>query len=96
MASWALHDAKARLSEVIDRALSEGPQHVTRHGRRAVVIVAAEDWERRQQATNGEPRMSFADFLLSAPQAPDGFDFELTPSNIRPRDVDFGIDDEAS
>lgn len=36
---WSLHDAKNRLSEVIQRAQQEGPQTITRHGR-PVAIVA--------------------------------------------------------
>ena len=36
--SWPLQDAKARLSELIRKAQSEGPQHVTVHGRSTVVV----------------------------------------------------------
>ena len=41
--TWKLQDAKARFSEVVRRARTDGPQRVTIHGRDAVVIVAAED-----------------------------------------------------
>ena len=37
--NWQLQQAKNRLSEVVQRALSEGPQTITRHGRPAVVVV---------------------------------------------------------
>jgi prevent-host-death family protein len=40
MDTWKLQDAKARFSEVVDRALHDGPQVVTRHGENTVVIVA--------------------------------------------------------
>jgi antitoxin Phd len=43
--TWSMAEAKAKLSEVIDRALSEGPQHVTKHGKPAVVIVREDDWK---------------------------------------------------
>jgi prevent-host-death family protein len=43
-ASWKLQDAKARFSEVVRRACTEGPQRVTVHGKDAVVIVAASDY----------------------------------------------------
>lgn len=33
--SWSVADARARFSEVIDRALSNGPQTISRKGRRA-------------------------------------------------------------
>jgi prevent-host-death family protein len=39
--------AKAKFSEVIELARSRGPQTITRNGRTAVVIVAAEEWERK-------------------------------------------------
>ena len=47
--TWTVAEAKAKLSEVIDQALSQGPQTVTRSGRKAVVIVAAEEWDRKVQ-----------------------------------------------
>jgi len=37
---WKLEDAKARFSEVVNLAISEGPQRVTRRGRPAVLVVA--------------------------------------------------------
>jgi len=45
--AWTLADAKAHLSEVVESALTKGPQVITRHGRKAVVVVAAEEWERK-------------------------------------------------
>ncbi|MSP88377.1 MAG: type II toxin-antitoxin system prevent-host-death family antitoxin [Alphaproteobacteria bacterium] len=38
---WLLQDAKTRFSEVFERAIAEGPQRITRHGKEAVVVVAA-------------------------------------------------------
>ena len=49
--SWPLQDAKARFSELVRRARSEGPQHVTVHGREEVVVVSAEEYRRLK----GEP-----------------------------------------
>ncbi|QXX74503.1 type II toxin-antitoxin system prevent-host-death family antitoxin [Methylovirgula sp. HY1] len=43
---WRLQDAKARFSELVRRARSEGPQHVTVHGREEVVVVSAEEFRR--------------------------------------------------
>jgi prevent-host-death family protein len=43
---WLLQDAKARFSELVRRVRSEGPQHVTVHGRDEVVVVAAEEFQR--------------------------------------------------
>ena len=44
MASWALQDAKARFSDVVDQARRKGPQTVTRRGEDAVVVVAVEQF----------------------------------------------------
>jgi prevent-host-death family protein len=44
--SWLLQDAKARFSELVRRVRSEGPQHVTVHGREEVVVVSVEEFRR--------------------------------------------------
>lgn len=51
---WRLQDAKARFSEVVRRARAHRPQRVTVHGREAVVIVAAEDYDRLQPPLTGQ------------------------------------------
>ena len=61
-AVWALAEAKARLSEVIDRALSRGPQTVTRRGRPAVVVVSVEEWRRKSRRKG-----NLAEFLARSP-----------------------------
>lgn len=50
---WRLQDAKARFSEVVRRARAHRPQRVTVHGHDAVVIVAAEDYDRMEPALTG-------------------------------------------
>ena len=45
--TWTVADAKAKLSEVLDKAESEGPQRITRHGRTAAIVVAAKEWRRK-------------------------------------------------
>jgi prevent-host-death family protein len=59
---WSVAEAKAKFSEVIDLAQSHGPQTVTRNGRTAVVIVAAEEWERKNKR-----RGSLAEFFADSP-----------------------------
>lgn len=58
---WQLHAAKQRFSELVERAQSEGPQVVTKHGREAVVVVSAADWERLR------PADSLVEFIRSGP-----------------------------
>ncbi|MER9477646.1 type II toxin-antitoxin system prevent-host-death family antitoxin [Mesorhizobium sp. M0520] len=45
-ANWTVARAKARLSEVIERAQA-APQTITRNGRPSVVVVSAEEWQRK-------------------------------------------------
>lgn len=65
--TWSVAAAKARFSDVISRAVEDGPQTVTRRGRRAVMVVSVEDWERRSRR-----RGSLADFLAESPLAESG------------------------
>jgi prevent-host-death family protein len=51
---WLLQDAKARFSELVRRVHSEGPQHVTVHGRHEVVVVAADEFRRLSGDRMGE------------------------------------------
>jgi len=44
MAHWPIQDAKAHFSEVIERAHSEGPQTITRHGAERAVLLSIEDY----------------------------------------------------
>lgn len=51
---WRLQDAKARFSELVRMAHSDGPQHVTLHGRDAVVVVDADEFNRLKGTRTGE------------------------------------------
>ncbi|MGH2345880.1 MAG: type II toxin-antitoxin system Phd/YefM family antitoxin [Chloroflexota bacterium] len=44
MATWQVQEAKTRLSEVIERARTEGPQTITRHGTERAVVLSIEDY----------------------------------------------------
>ena len=50
---WMLQDAKARFSELVRRVRSEGPQHVTVHGRDEVVVISAEEFRRLKGSVTG-------------------------------------------
>ena len=51
---WLLQDAKARFSELVRRVRSEGPQHVTVHGRDEVVVIAAEGFAASKAVSRGK------------------------------------------
>jgi antitoxin Phd len=64
---WQLQTAKARFSEFFRRVRAEGPQYVTRQGKEAVVVVPAEEFERRTARTP-QPR-SLVEFFAASPLA---------------------------
>jgi prevent-host-death family protein len=80
-AVWTVAEAKAKFSEVIERAASDGPQTVTRNGRTTAVIVAAAEWERKTRRTG-----SLAEFLAGSPLR--GSRLKLPRRTDRPRKVD--------
>ena len=80
--TWSVQDAKNRFSEVVEAAQRK-PQTVTKHGKPAVVVVAADDYERLRHLERSQAP-SFAQLLLAIPQ--DGGEFP--PLQVRPRDVE--------
>lgn len=64
---WQLQQAKARFSHLVDAALEGTPQHVTRHGKPAVVVLAEDDY-RALRARVGTPKRGFAQHLLDIPK----------------------------
>jgi antitoxin Phd len=81
---WQLQEAKARFSEVFRLARERGPQRVTRHGRAAVVVLPAEEYERLSKARTGQG--SLARFFAESPLAGSGIRLE------RPRDFGREVD----
>ena len=78
---WKLEDAKARFSEVVRRARSEGPQRVSVRGRDAVVVIAADEFDRLQpRSTDSLPFVAFMETLS-------GEGLDLTRDDDTGRDV---------
>ena len=69
---WSLQDAKARFSELVRLAHRDGPQHVTLHGRDAVVVVDAGEFNRLNGTRTGE-------LLIEALQASPHRQIEIEP-----------------
>jgi len=77
---WPVAAAKTHFSAMIDRALAEGPQMVTRRGKRTVVVVPAEEWERRSKRIG-----SLAEFFAASPLR--GSRLKVQRARDLPRDV---------
>ena len=78
---WQLQDAKSKFSELVERALANGAQIVTRHGRKTVVILPFEEYQRLAKPTD-----SLAQFLLSSPLP--GSDLTIERDKRSPRDIE--------
>ncbi len=78
---WTVADAKAKFSEVLDRARSRGPQIITRHGRPTAVIVSAEEWERKTRRVG-----NLAEFFAASPLRDSNLQLERVKDS--PREID--------
>lgn len=59
--TWQLQEAKAKFSALVNAALTEGPQVVTKHGEDVVVIVSKEEYEKLK------PKQSLVEFIRESP-----------------------------
>jgi len=76
---WTVAKAKAHLSEVINRAMSEGPQTITRNGRKAVVVVSTDEWEKKTKRKG-----SLVEFFAKSPLRGVDLDLERSRDGFRP------------
>lgn len=76
--AWTVAEAKAHLSEVIEKAKTDGPQTITRNGHKAVVVVAAEEWERKTKRKG-----SLAEFFAESPLRGSGLRIKRLPARVR-------------
>ncbi|MEU8202957.1 type II toxin-antitoxin system Phd/YefM family antitoxin [Streptosporangium sp. NPDC049046] len=81
MSGWQVQEAKQRFSEVVRRAVSEGPQVVTRHGEEVAVVIDIAEYRRLK----GDAP-DFGRFLLADPDWDD--DVEFPRNRDLPREVD--------
>ena len=79
--TWQLQDAKSKFSQLVESAMSNEPQIVTKHGHKAVVVLSYEDYEAMTK-----PKTNIVEFLRNSPLA----DAELDISRTKnfPRDID--------
>jgi prevent-host-death family protein len=80
--SWTVAEAKAHFSELMEQAESSGPQTITRHGKNAVVVVSAQEWERKTKRKG-----SFAEFLWNSPLRGSGLVIDRVDDESRKIDL---------
>ena len=81
-ANWTVATAKARLSELIDRARRDGPQTITKNGVSTAVVVSVEEWAKKT-ARSG----SLAEFLLASPLRGANLDVARSQDDARALDL---------
>jgi prevent-host-death family protein len=74
--SWQMQEAKNKLSEVVDRALEQGPQLITRWGKNTAVVLSYHEYE-EMRASQGK----LSEFFRNSPLA--GVDLERDKSMPR-------------
>jgi len=78
---WTVAEAKAKFSELVERARSGGPQTITRHGRPAAVLVSAEEWAKKAKRHG-----TLAEFLTASPLR--GVNLNLPRKRDLPRQIE--------
>ena len=89
--AWRLQDAKAQFSALVDNALRGVPQHVTRRGKRAVVVLSEQDFEALQRSAAGraDKPATFIEHLLAIPKSSLSEVADSPRLDVHPRDIDF-------
>ncbi len=78
-ANWNLQDAKAKLSELVDRAQAGNPQVILRRGTPAAAVISFEEYEAMR------PRRSLISFLLHSPLMQSELDLSHAEQRFKPR-----------
>jgi prevent-host-death family protein len=78
---WQLQDAKSKFSKMIEQALANGAQIVTRRGQKTVVVVPFDEYQRLTKRTD-----SLAQFLLASPLT--GSDLTIERDKSTPRSIE--------
>jgi prevent-host-death family protein len=63
MQTWQLQDAKSKFSELVESALSKGPQFVTKRGVNSVVVISMKEFARLKK-----PKDDLISFFNRAPK----------------------------
>ncbi len=78
---WQLNEAKNKFSELVNKALTQGPQVVTRRGEEVVVVLSKKEYERLKKFQS-----NLVDFFQNSPLV--GVELDLERDRSYPRDVE--------
>jgi prevent-host-death family protein len=77
--SWTVAEAKAKFSEMIEKARARGPQTITKNGRTAAIVVSPEEWHRKTERVG-----TLADFFAASPLRNSGLKIRRAKQAPRP------------
>jgi len=80
--TWQIKDARANFATLVDKAISDGRQIVTRNGKKAVVVVSIDEWIRRE-CRHGD----LVDFFANSPLREE--EIEIERQRDYPREIEF-------
>ncbi len=79
--TWQLQEAKSKFSQLVENAILDEPQFVTKHGNNAVVILSYEDYQKITK-----PQTDLVTFLRSSPLMET--ELEFSRNRDLPRELD--------
>lgn len=82
MSNWAVAEAKARFSEMVEQAQRKGPQQITKNGRPVAVVVSMDEW--KAEYGMEKPKASLSEFFRNSPLRGSGIKIDRVRLNPRP------------
>ena len=76
--TWQLQEAKNKFSELVEKARHEGPQFVTKHGKKSVVVLSVEAYNQMVK-----PKSNLFQFIQASPLSKVQIDIERDKSPVR-------------
>ena len=76
---WQLQEAKNKFSEVVEEALSQGPQVITRRGIETVILLSYSEYRKLLAS-----QKKLSEFFRQSPLADVNIDLERDRSDVRP------------
>jgi len=80
--TWQLQEAKNKFSQLVDKAMHDEPQIVTKHGNNAVVVISIDEYEKLTK-----PEIDLVEFFIQSPLH--GLNIDITRNKDTPRDIEF-------
>lgn len=78
---WQLQEAKNKFSSLVNKARTDGPQIVTKHGKGSVVVLSFEDYQKMSRQ-----KLDLVSFLKNSPLF--NIDIDLSRDKSTSRDLD--------